>query len=67
MCCVFNFRSYDDETDELIDQELRNMGLIQTTPVENSNGDVINTKDFVSNSVRTHELINDGKKRSVAT
>jgi hypothetical protein len=37
--------------------------------IENSNGgsDMINTKDFVSNSVRTHELINDGKKRSVAT
>merc|ERR1719289_757625 len=31
--------SYDDETDELIDQELRNMGLIQgAAPIENSNG-----------------------------
>ena len=63
----FDCRSYDDETDELIDQELRNMGIIQDGG--RSNGDVINSKDFVGNSVRSHDFIGsgDGNKSSVTT
>ena len=62
-------RSYDDETDELIDQELRNMGIIQSNDgTGRSNGDVINSKDFVSNSVRSHDFIGgDNNKSSVTT